>query len=94
MLPLIDTDNLLKVRTYSETSQYFVDGTMGWIYTTDGNEATNLFSGNAKFAHFNRTNITLMGHPNGYDDTTNTVTIIEGGWWRLQAATIQQPTTK
>ena len=75
----IDTDNLLKVRTYSETSQYFVDGTMGWSYTTDSNEATNLFSGNAKFAHFNRTNIIgVPGHPNGYDDTTNTVTIIEG----------------
>ena len=75
----IDTDNLLKVRTYSETSQYFVDGTMGWSYTTDSNGATNLFSGNAKFAHFNRTNIIgVPGHPNGYDDTTNTVTIIEG----------------
>ena len=75
----IDTDNLLKVRTYSETSQYFVDGTMGWSYTTDSNGATNLFSGNAKFAYFNRTNIIgVPGHPNGYDDTTNTVTIIEG----------------
>ena len=75
----IDTDNLLKVRTYSETSRYFVDGTMGWSYTTDGNQETNLFSGTAAFAHFNRTNIIgVPGHPNGYDDTTNTVTIVEG----------------
>tara|TARA_B100000674_G_scaffold222417_1_gene182424 strand:+ start:374 stop:2698 length:2325 start_codon:yes stop_codon:yes gene_type:complete len=74
----IDTDNLLKIRTYSETSTYFVDGTMGWSYTTSSDETTNLFSSNAEFAHFNRTNIIgVPGHPNGYDDTNNTVTITE-----------------
>ena len=74
----IDTDNLLKVRTYSETSSYFVDGTMGWQYTTQGGQITDLFSGDAEFGHFNRTNIIgVPGHPNGYDDTNNTVTVTD-----------------
>ena len=74
----IDTDNLLKIRTYSETSSYFVDGTMGWKYTTQEGKTTDLFSGDAEFGHFNRTNIIgVPGHPNGYDDTNNTLIITE-----------------
>ena len=74
----IDTDNLLKVRTYSETSTYFVDGTMGWQYTTESGEETNLFSDSVHSVRFNRTNIIgVPGHPNGYDDTNNTVVVTE-----------------
>ena len=74
----IDTDNLLKVRTYSETSTYFVDGTIGWQYTTESGEETNLFSDSVHSVRFNRTNIIgVPGHPNGYDDTNNTVIVTE-----------------
>ena len=74
----IDTDNLLKIRTYSETSSYFVDGTMGWQYTDSDGAQTNLFSDTVSSVHFNRTNIIgVPGHPNGYDDTNNTVTVNE-----------------
>ena len=42
-------------------------GTMGWKFTTQGEDA-ELFSGDAPDSlHFNRTNIIgVPGHPNGY----------------------------
>mgnify|MGYP001230362950 CR=1 FL=1 len=76
----IDSNNLMKIKTYSETSSYFVAGTMGWNYTTDDGDSIDLLSSDvASFnAHFNRTNIIgVPGHPDGYDDTMNLVTVTE-----------------
>ena len=77
-----DVSNLLTVKSYwvddPTSSSYFQEGTMGWQFTTQGNDA-ELFSGDAPDSlHFNRTNIIgVPGHPNGYDDTENTVFIQE-----------------
>ena len=51
---------------------------MGWQYTTESGEETNLFSDSVHSVRFNRTNIIgVPGHPNGYDDTNNTVIVTE-----------------
>ena len=77
-----DVSNLLTVKSYwvddPSSSSYFQEGTMGWQFTTQGEDA-ELFSGDAPDSlHFNRTNIIgVPGHPNGYDDTENTVFIEE-----------------
>ena len=74
----IDSVNLLRLKTYSETLEYFVAGSMGWNFTTENGLGTNLFSGNPVNAHFNRTNIIgVPGHPNGYDDTNNIIEVTE-----------------
>tara|TARA_B100000768_G_scaffold167779_1_gene172126 strand:- start:231 stop:1391 length:1161 start_codon:yes stop_codon:yes gene_type:complete len=74
----IDSTNLLRLKTYSETSDYFVAGSMGWNFTAENGAETNLFSGNSVSAHFNRTNIIgVPGHPNGYDDTNNIIEVTE-----------------
>ena len=74
----IDSVNLLRLKTYSETSDYFVAGSMGWNFTTENGAETSLFSGNSVNAHFNRTNIIgVPGHPNGYDDTNNIIQVTE-----------------
>ena len=74
----IDSTNLLRLKTYSETSDFFVAGSLGWNFTTGNGAETNLFSGNSVNAHFNRTNIIgVPGHPNGYDDTNNIIQVTE-----------------
>ena len=76
----VDTNNLLKVKTYwvdaPSSSSYYQEGQLGWNFTNNGQEA-NLLSGDEPTSlHFNRTNIIgVPGHPNGYDDTMNTITI-------------------
>ena len=74
----IDSVNLLRLKTYSETSDYFVAGSMGWNFTTENGTETSLFSNDIVTGHFNRTNIIgVPGHPNGYDDTNNIIEVTE-----------------
>ena len=75
----VDANNLLNVKTYwvdaPSSSSYFQEGQLGWNFTNDGQEVT-LLSGDATALHFNRTNIIgVPGHPNGYDDTQNIITV-------------------
>ncbi len=76
----VDVNNLLNVKTYwvdaPSSSSYYQEGQLGWKFTNNGQEV-NLLSGDEPTSlHFNRTNIIgVPGHPNGYDDTTNSITI-------------------
>ena len=76
----VDVNNLLNVKTYwvdaPSSSSYYQEGQLGWNFTSNGQEV-NLLSGDEPTSlHFNRTNIIgVPGHPNGYDDTTNSITI-------------------
>ena len=76
----VDINNLLNVKTYwvdaPSSSSYYQEGQLGWNFTSNGQEV-NLLSGDEPTSlHFNRTNIIgVPGHPNGYDDTTNSITI-------------------
>ena len=78
----VDTENLLNVKTYwvdaPSESSYFQEGQLGWEFTNENGES-NLFSADPPTSlHFNRTNIIgVPGHPNGYDDTMNTISIEE-----------------
>ena len=77
-----DSSNLLPVKTYwvdaPESSSYFQEGTLGWDFTNSGNQAAFFSENLPENLHFNRTNIIgVPGHPNGYDDTQNTVSIQE-----------------
>ena len=77
-----DVTNLLPIKSYwvddPASSSYYQEGTMGWDFTYEG-ESAAFFSDNIPDSlHFNRTNIIgVPGHPNGYDDTENTVSIQE-----------------
>ena len=76
----VESSNLLNIKTYwsdaPEVSSYYQEGHLGWNFTASGVEA-GLFSQNPPTSlHFNRTNIIgVPGHPNGYDDTMNSVFI-------------------
>lgn len=76
----VDSSSLLNIKTYwsdaPEISSYYQEGSLGWNFTASGVGA-ELFSQNPPTSlHFNRTNIIgVPGHPNGYDDTMNTVFI-------------------
>ena len=78
-----DSETLLPVRTYwvdaPSESSYFQEGTFGWNFTTnEGLESSPLDDVISQDLHFNRTNVIgVPGHPNGYDDTYNSVTITE-----------------
>ena len=77
-----DAETLLPVRTYwvdaPSESSYFQEGTLGWNFTSQGNQANPLGGLESQELHFNRTNIIgVPGHPNGYDDTYNSVVITE-----------------
>mgnify|MGYP006252229373 FL=1 len=58
------------------SSSYFQEGSLGWMFT-DGNDEADLYGDvPPSHLHFNRTNIIgVPGHPNGYDDTFNSVLI-------------------
>ena len=75
----VDVNNLLNIKTYwvddPSSSSYFQEGLLGWDFTNNGQPAS-LLSGEPDTLHFNRTNIIgVPGHPNGYDDTQNEITI-------------------
>ncbi len=87
-----DAFSLLPIKTYwvddPSSSSYFQEGTMGWEFTKNGNDSV-LFSDNPPDSlHFNRTNIIgVPGHPNGYDDTLNAVTVTENIEINVQGTT-------
>ena len=77
----VDKDNLLNIKTYwadaPSSSSYYQEGTLGWEFVdSEGAEASLLSGPEPTELHFNRTNIIgVPGHPNGYDDTMNNVSI-------------------
>ena len=82
----VDTQSLLTLHTYwsdaPSESSYFQEGTLGWDFTNSEGESTNLLDSDETLnLHFNRTNVIgVPGHPNGYDDTYNTVSIANDVW--------------
>ena len=77
-----DTESLLPIKTYWRDapfeSSYYQEGTLGWNFTLpNSTESTSMLSSSQDLElHFNRTNVIgVPGHPNGYDDTFNHVTI-------------------
>ena len=79
----VDSDNLLTLHTYwvdaPSESSYYQEGTLGWNFTDDLGHTVNLFDADEDLnLNFNRTNVIgVPGHPNGYDDTQNLVTITD-----------------
>ena len=76
----VDSQNLLNIKTYwvdaPSSSSYFQEGQLGWNFTNNGQEVDLLSSESPSKLHFNRTNIIgVPGHPNGYDDTINSIII-------------------
>tara|TARA_B100000900_G_scaffold123763_1_gene104397 strand:- start:10130 stop:12493 length:2364 start_codon:yes stop_codon:yes gene_type:complete len=77
----IDSENLLNVHTYwvdsPSSSSYFQEGTLGWNFTNNLGQSVGLLESEDDInLHFNRTNVIgVPGHPNGYDDTMNSVEI-------------------
>ena len=77
----IDSKSLLPIHTYwvqgDLASSYYQEGFLGWNFTNpDGTPADLLDSDVDLTLHFNRTNIIgVPGHPNGYADTMNTISI-------------------
>ncbi len=77
----VDSENLLTLHTYwvdaPSESSYYQEGTLGWDLTDDLGMSANLFDTDEDLnLHFNRTNVIgVPGHPNGYDDTQNLVSI-------------------
>ena len=76
----VDTNNLLDVKTYwvdaPSSSSYYQEGTLGWKISDEGTEVDLFEVDNGASLHFNRTNVIgVPGHPNGYDDTLNTISI-------------------
>ena len=80
----VDSETLLNIHTYwvddPSSSSYYQEGTLGWDFTDQSGNTANLLSAASDLnLHFNRTNIIgVPGHPDGYSDTQNTVTIEEG----------------
>ena len=79
----VDSQNLLNVKTYwvdaPSSSSYFQEGQFGWNFTNNGQEVDLLSAEPPTSLHFNRTNIIgVPGHPNGYDDTINSITVEYG----------------
>ena len=76
----VDKSNLLMIKTYwadaPSSSSYYQEGTLGWEFTDSEGDEASLLSGQPIQLHFNRTNVIgVPGHPNGYDDTINNVSI-------------------
>ena len=77
----VDVEDLLTVHSYwaddPSSSSYYQEGILGWNFTDENGDSSNLLSSHEPLSlHFNRTNIIgVPGHPNGYDDTFNSVVI-------------------
>ena len=76
----VDAETYLPVKTYwvdaPSSSSYFQEGSLGWMFTDGEHEAGLYGDVQSSHLHFNRTNIIgVPGHPNGYSDTLNSVSI-------------------
>jgi len=77
----IDAQNFFTLHTYwvdsPSVSSYYMEGTLGWDFTnSSGQEINPLYSNDEVDLHFNRTNVIgVPGHPDGNDDTYNSVEI-------------------
>ena len=77
----IDAQNFFTLHTYwvdaPSVSSYYMEGTLGWDFTnSSGQEINPLYSDEVVDLHFNRTNVIgVPGHPDGNDDTHNSVEI-------------------
>ena len=77
----VDSETLLNLHTYwlddPSSSSYFTEGTLGWNFTDETGNPGNLLENEDNLTmHFNRTNVIgVPGHPDGYDDTYNIVSI-------------------
>ena len=79
----VDSESLMTIHTFwadaPSSSSYYQEGFLGWNFTDLAGNPTNPLSyiGEEElYLHFNRTNIIgVPGHPNGYDDTTNSVKV-------------------
>ena len=77
----IDEGSLLAVRSYwsddPSSSNQFTDASLGWAFTDEQGLPSSLMDGAAS-VWFNRTTVIgVPGHPNGYDDTNNTISVQE-----------------
>ena len=77
----VDSETLLNLHTYwlddPSSSSYFTEGSLGWNFTDETGNPGNLLEDEDNLTmHFNRTNVIgVPGHPDGYDDTYNIVSI-------------------
>ncbi len=79
----VDSESLMTIHTFwadaPSSSSYYQEGFLGWKFTDSAGNPTNPLTYNGEdelLLHFNRTNIIgVPGHPNGYDDTTNSVKV-------------------
>ncbi len=82
----VDSETLMTVHTFwadaPSSSSYYQEGFLGWKFSNSGGNSVNPINyqgGEDLSLHFNRTNIIgVPGHPNGYDDTTNSVKVTHG----------------
>ena len=82
----VDSESLMTIHTFwadaPSSSSYYQEGFLGWNFTDSTGIPVNplhqVADGELNL-HFNRTNIIgVPGHPNGYDDTTNSVIVTHG----------------
>ena len=90
----VDSKNLLNVKTYwvdaPSESSYYQEGHLGWNFTKEGVKVDLLSENSPTSLHFNRTNIIgVPGHPNGYDETMNSVIIEHGVELTIGAGTFE-----
>lgn len=77
----VDEESLLAVRSYwsddPSSSNQFTDASLGWTFTDEQGQPSTLMNGSTS-VWFNRTTVIgVPGHPNGYDDTNNTISVEE-----------------
>jgi len=82
----VDSDSLMTIHTFwadaPSSSSYYQEGFLGWNFSDSTGIPVNPLHhvGDGELTlHFNRTNIIgVPGHPNGYDDTINSVNVTHG----------------
>ena len=82
----VDSESLMTIHTFwadaPSSSSYYQEGFLGWNFTDSTGMPVNPlhhFGESELNLHFNRTNIIgVPGHPNGYDDTSNSVIVTHG----------------
>lgn len=82
----VDSESLMTIHTFwvdaPSSSSYYMEGFLGWNFTDPNGipvNPLNYVAGGELTLHFNRTNIIgVPGHPNGYADTMNSVTVTHG----------------